>query len=838
MTRSVFPGSGPDVLEGTRWACTSTTPGAAVDPLEVTEGTTRWLAAEVPGTAAGALRAAGEWEWGVDDEELLDGRDWWFRCIFDHPGGAGPWDLELGGIATLADVWLNGQHLARTENMFRSQALTVPVLRHLNELVIRCEALTPRLLRHHPRPRFKSRLVRHQSLRWYRTTLLGRMPGWSRWAAPVGPWRGVRLTSRPPEGVLAELDVRTSCDPHGAAASVQVQLLLHGASARIGTASIRLGDAQEELSATVVEGGIALAGGISLTHVQRWWPHTHGAQPLYQLDLEVDGRIRPLRRLGFRTVEIDQDDDGFEVRVNGTAVFCRGVMWGGPDSVSLNAGADAVRRSLALAKAANVNMVRLGGFGVYEEPIFWDVCDELGMMVWQDCMLASVDPPNDEVFLESMALELAEQFGALQGRPALTVASASSETYQQGSLYGLAPERYESEVLERVIPDVVHSVIDGLTVLPSSPCGGQPPIRPDKGVAHYFGVGAYLRPRQDARLAGVRFAAECLSFANPPERATVEQTFGSAAVAGHDPRWKLAVARDFGTSWDFEDVRDHYVRDLFGVDPLAVRYNDPERALDLGRAVIVELFRETLGYWRRGSSGCSGALVLGWQDLWPGAGWGLIDALGRAKASYFALQPVFAPQAVLFDDHGLAGLTLNVFNDRPAPLRATLVVDVLSRDGALLDHAERPVDLEAHQQLELDSSQMLGGFRDLTSAYRFAPAEADVVWARLISPAGSVLSSSHHLPAGPARARETDVGLRARTVGVDGVWTATVTTERFAQYVSLDVPDFHPSASWFHLAPRESVTVQLIPEPHRPKDDPPGGVVRALNSFATARIEG
>ena len=157
-----------------------------------------WVPAEVPGTVAAALRAQGLWTSGVADRDLLDGRDWWFRCRFADPGN-GPWLLQMGGLATLADVWLNGVHLLHSDDMFVEHELEIDCLRPVdaeNELSLRFAALDPLLVCRRARPRWRSRLVRHQNLRWIRTSLLGRMDGWAAWAAPVGPWRPVELVPR------------------------------------------------------------------------------------------------------------------------------------------------------------------------------------------------------------------------------------------------------------------------------------------------------------------------------------------------------------------------------------------------------------------------------------------------------------------------------------------------------------------------------------------------------------------------------------------------------------------------------------------------------------------
>ncbi|MGO9751188.1 MAG: glycosyl hydrolase 2 galactose-binding domain-containing protein [Solirubrobacteraceae bacterium] len=822
-----------DILEGAHWTCGATAPGAVEQPGLLDQNAVQWIPATVPGTAAGAMREAGHWTWGNEDESALDGRDWWFRCGFAAPTANGPWELALGGIATIADVWLNGGHLLRSDNMFLAHRLVIERLELDNELVIRCRALGPLLAGRHRRPRWKSRLVRAQSLRWYRTTLMGRMPGWSAWGAPVGPWRAVTLTQRDPAGAVANLSLQATAA--GAGGTIDARVVIECAQQAPREAWIHAGGQRARLTLTA-DAGISIAHGrLELVRVERWWPHTHGPQPLYDVELELDGRRRPLRRVGFRTIGVDRSGDGFQLLINGIPVFCRGAVWGPPDAISFAATEDQVRASLQLAVEAGMNMLRVAGYGTYEDAPFWDACDELGVMVWQDCMLASVDPPEDPAFVAALELELRQAFGALGGRPSLTVACGSSECYQQASMFGLPAESWRIPLLEEAVPAILASVVPGIPYVPSSPFGGDPPFTTDVGVCHYFGVGAYLRPITDAWLAGVRFASEGLVFGTPPERETVDEVFGGPHVAGHGGLWKRAAARDDdSTAWDFEEIAVHYVRELFGVDPFRVRYSDPERALDLVRAAVAELIGTVMSGWRRPSSTCAGALVLAWRDLWPGPGWGLIDALGRPKASYYALRRALAPTAVRFSDDGLAGLRLTVYNDGPERLRGTARIHVHADTGAELEIAEREVDLVGHDTDVFGTATIFGGFRDLNNAYRFTPLRHDIVVADLLGQDGRRICQAVHLADGAARPRLPDVGLTARTQRVsDGSWCLTVSSRLFAQYVVIDVPGFRPSDSWFHLPPGESVQLALYSDDD---DRAPAGTVRALNAGAAVRI--
>ncbi len=547
-----------------------------------------------------------------------------------------------------------------------------------HELVIRCAALTPVLARRRPRPRWKTYLVSHQNLRWVRTSLLGRQAGRATSPPPVGPWRPVRLV--PLAGpALVDRHVVATCV--GAGGQVRVRVRLRRAATTT-EARLHVGDVSGTLSLTD-EGDVQVAHGVlRLPTVERWWPHTHGDQRLYPVALVVDGSKVDLGKVGFRTVDADRADDGFSLRVNGEPVFCRGACWTPIDPVSLVAPPGEPRATLEAARRAGMNMVRIPGTTAYEDDDFWDLCDELGILVWQDCMLAYYDPPQDAGFEAAVEAELEGVFSHLSGRPSLTVVCGGQETEAQPAMLGLARHTWECPLQLKLIPALVERILPGTPYVSSNPSGGALPFQMNAGVAHYFGVGAYLRPVADARRAGVRFATECLAYAAPPPRRTVDEVFGGPVAAAWDPAWKLAVHYDAGRSWDSEDMQGYYVRVLFGVDAFESRYRDPDRAMDLNRATVATVMERVLTEWRRPGSTCSGALVLALRDHHPGAGWGVIDSLGRPKAPWFALGAggALAPGPPPPPTRELNGLQAQRRERRgPAPFRGSLAVRAFSR---------------------------------------------------------------------------------------------------------------------------------------------------------------
>ena len=823
-------GVAPDALAGAVWECSVAPPGSIVDAGALASGGGVWMPAVVPGTAAAALRSQDAWSPGDDDVATLDGSDWWYRCRFDlrDGDGDGRWELELGGLATLADVWLNGEHLLHSENMWRSHRVGAVPRGTGNELVLRFSALTPRLAERRSRPRWRSLMLRSQNQRWFRTSLLGRLPGWVPWGAPVGPWRPLHL--RRVDAGVSVRDRRVRVSVEGDRGVVEVRLTLDGVAVGTGV-EVRVGESATP-AVVVGDGDVAVVEAVvELAGVERWWPRTHGSQPLYPVRLVAGPSVVEVASVGFRTVRVDRADGAFTVVVNDEPVFCRGAGWMPADAASLQSPPEDVHASLASFVEAGMNMVRVPGYSVYQDDAFWDACDQLGLMVWQDCMISGFDPPDDPAFVDGLSAEWSAQLETLEGRPSVTVLCGIVDSQQQAAMMGLPPDRWRSRVLDEVLPAVAEAVLPGVPYVPSAPSGGDLPFDPAVGVATYYGVGGYLRPVADARTAGVRFAAECLAFATPPEPSVVERAFGSSHVAGHHPGWKAAVPRDHGTSWDHEEIRDRYVAMVFGVDPFRVRYADPDRALDYARAVVAEVTSSVFTEWRCRRSSCAGGLVLQWQDLVDGSGWGLRDASGSPKAPWFALKRVLAPVAVLLTDDGLSGLGVHVVNDRPAPVRGDLRVTLFDLAGTPVEESLTAVEVAARSEGVWSTAALLGGFRDLTDAYRFGPPATDVVRVELV--VDGVTTEAVHLPGGPGRAVEADLGLEAVAVSRQDSWEVTVRTRRFAQWVALDLPGFRPSDSWFHLPPGQQRLVALHP---LEAGGTPRGRVRALNALHSVPV--
>jgi beta-mannosidase len=829
-TRAVA-GTDDRVLLRKGWLVAAAEPDAAASPQDI--DSLNWLPARVPGTVAGALANAGGGHAGETPD--LDAHDWWFRVKFDsEPAQLGEQVLLcLDGIATVFDAHLNGELICQGRSMFVPVNVDVGrLLRGENELVIRCRALAPLLEQsRRPRARWRTRVATPANLRFVRTMLLGRAPGFAPGPATVGPWREVSVLRRRDLAVEA-LAVRPRLV--GDTGVLRVTGSIRALSGREPDAARVLitgpsGDFSAPLALHPIEAaGTRFAGEVSVPDAARWWPHTHGEPALHDIQLlvELAGESVTVRagRTGFRELTFGSSNpaqpehDGLDIRVNGVPVFARGALWTPLDPVGMAPAEGSVRRTLETVREGGMNILRIPGTGCYETREFLDLCDELGILLWQDFMFANFDYPiADPDFRADVLAEARTALEAIGGRPSLAVLCGNSEVEQQAAMLGLDADLGRGELFGELLPEMVaESQIDA-TYLPSAPCGGMLPFRPACGVANYFGVGGYLRPLEDARRAQVRFASECLAFSNVPDEEAIA-AMATDAPALQDPAgsWKAGVPRDVGADWDFEDVRDHYLQMLFSVDPGALREADSQRYLELSRAVTGEVMAETFGEWRRAGSPCAGALVLWLKDLLPGAGWGVLDDRGDPKPAFHHLRRALAPVALWTVDEGLGGVVAHVANDGPSTLAADLHLALYRGGEQSVGEAQTAIDLSAHSQGEWDVEGILGRFADVGWAYRFGPPAQDAIVLRLLTrghPA-SLIAHAVRFPVGRPLALEApgDLGLEGSLFpGPDGNAQLHLRTRRLAYGVRIHAGGLEPQDNWLTLEPGAQRTVSLRP---------------------------
>jgi beta-mannosidase len=768
----------------------------------------QWIAARAPGTVAQALSDAGLWRF--EAPAPLDGNDYVWRTHFTAHGRR---LLRFHGLASIAEIFIDGALVLSSDNMFHAHEIAFDA-RGEHEIALWFRGLTPAFERKSRRAKWRTRLAQPPGLRNVRTTQLGRTLGFCPPVHAYGPYRAVELVE-PASMTLRDVDLRaTLCGTTGV---LEASFICDAQGGSLSCAGA---------TAPLRRDGDKLVARLEIPNVPAWLPHTHGTPHLHRVSADIGGVAVDLGRTGFRRIEIDRDADGkgFGLVVNGLPMFARGACWTSADLVGLSDKRECYLPLLTRMREAGMNMLRIGGTMLYEGDAFYDLCDELGLMIWQDFMFAGFDyVAEDEAFCASVAREARQFLSRTQGAPSLAVLCGGNEIAQQAAMFGLPVATWSNDLFDTLLPDVAREMRPDLPYVPNTPWGGALPFVPDAGVSHYYGVSAYMRELADARRAHVRFASECLCFANAPEGDVALEV--DRAETKHDD-FQPRVAGDTGSTWYFDGVRNHYLEALYDFSAEALRRDDPARYLDLSRAVSAEVMEHVFGEWRRNGSPTRGGLVWFLKDLWPEAGWGVLDAAGAPKAAYYGLKRAFRPVQLILTDEGLNGLRTHLINETAAPIDARLRLFCLRDGSTQVMNAERAVTLAPRATQTFDATDVWGGFFDTTYAYRFGPPSHDATIGQLLGADGAVLAEAFHFPLGRGHAIH-DLGLRARALRVGDGYALEISTQRLAQSVHIRDPHFEPDDNWLHLPPGATRRISL-----RRIDDTgalPAGVVAAVN---------
>ncbi len=797
-------------LANAQWLFTSTQPNAILDSIDIEtdleNAQLNWLPAQVPGTVAQSLRLAGQEKSLAAIES--DSYDWWYSCEFSHAQKNGhQYHLSFAGLATLAEVWLNNRLILSAQNMFVPETIAVTEkLQPHNQLIICFRSTAEFLQEKRPRPRWKTNLVDNQQLRWLRTSLLGRIPGWCPNTKPIGPWRDIVLTES--HGVDLVTSRITNIVADDLVVNAEFELaLVDKADANL-SGQLMLGSYILDLVIRPQKDNrYSCSAKVALAKNDLWWPHTHGQPTLLDCRLLIKhGHTNyefNLGQRGFKQLHVNRDQGLVEITINQTPIFCRGACWTIADIETLNGTSESLQKSLRLARDAGLNMLRIGGTMVYESNYFYQLCDQLGIMVWQDFMFANMDyPVTDEIFHANIIREATAQLNRLAQYACISVYCGNSEVQQQAAMMGQTAECWSNSFFDSELRGLCTALHPGSIYFPSTPCEGALPFSITQGISHYYGVGAYKRPLNDAVIATVKFTPETLGISNIPEQNTIDSLLNGNTFTAHDPQWKKNVPRDSSAGWDFEDIRDFYLAQLFKQDPISLRSHNPQRYLELSRVVSSEIMLRTLANWRAPNHPCRGALIWFYKDIFPGAGWGLLDSNNQPKAAYYGVKRASAKIAVYFLDKGLDGLFLNLINETDQPKNITLNIKAFKHGDVETLSITKSLTL-TQAETEINLNEWLGYFNDLNYSYGFGPKQQDVVYAVITDTDSNgwihddcYFVADYNLPPCSFNPLHID------TVEMEsGLPALKISSQSFLQFVHIDIDGYECSDKYFHLAP-------------------------------------
>lgn len=639
--------------------------------------------------------------------------DWRYRTAFDRPAAAdradwsGQADLEFDGLDTVATVSLNGVQLGRTANMHRRYRWPVgQLLRSTgNQLTVRfgsayrhAEAVRAAL---GDRPGAYA-----EPYNFIRKTACNFGWDWGPTLVTAGIWRPVRLRT----WSTARLGtVRPLVTVAGGDGRVIVHAEVEragGEAAGRGTVplvlTVAVGSARAEVA--VPAGQDAAVAELTVPRPALWWPRGHGEPARHRLTVELAtaGGVQLdswQRAIGFRTVELDTAADAhgsrFTVLVNGRPVFVRGANWIPEDVFCARVGPDRYAARLADACAANLNFLRVWGGGNYESEQFYELADQLGLMVGQDFAFACAAYPEEEPLYSEVAAEARDNVARLAGHPSLVLWTGNNECtwgwHDWGWRDQLAGRSWGAGYYLDLLPGIVAELDPTRPYWPASPYSGDERIHPNDpahGSTHIWDVWntddytRYLDYRP-------RFVAE-FGYQAPAAHATLRQALSDDPLApdspgmrqhqkavGGDLKLERGLVAHLPPPRDFDDW--HYLTQV-----------NQARAIRLG----VEHFRGLRPL-------CMGTIVWQLNDCWPATSWSAVDSGGRRKPLWYALRAAYADrlltlqpiQPIQPDTGGL--LALVAVNDAGTPWSAPVEVTRVTIAGQPLAKGRFQVDVPA-----------------------------------------------------------------------------------------------------------------------------------------------
>ena len=441
------------------------------------------------------------------------------------------------------------------------------------------------------------------------------------------------------------------------------------------------GSADVKVSVTAPDGTVFTAEGekavIEIENPALWWPNGLGDQPLYTVTVELgDGLDSWSRRIGLRTLTVtrkkDQWGESFSHCVNGVDVFAMGADYIPEDNLLPRVNPERTRRLLEDAKAANMNCVRVWGGGYYPDDFFYDICDELGLLVWQDFMFACAVYNLTEDFEENIKAEFVDNVRRLRHHASLALWCGNNEMEQfvaQGEWVSSLRQKADYiKMYEYIIPKILKEEDPQTFYWPASPSSGgsfDEPQDPNRGDVHYWDVWHGLKPFTDYRNYLFRYVSE-FGFQSFPCMETIE-----AFTAPEDRNV-------------FSYVMEKHQRNASAngriVSYLSQMYLYPGELTDLvyaSQLLQAQAMQYGVEHWRRNrnDSRCMGAVVWQLNDCWPVASWASIDYFGRWKALHYYEKRFFAPVLISCHEEGILSQNTNV-NAEPFDLKKTARLNV------------------------------------------------------------------------------------------------------------------------------------------------------------------
>lgn len=797
-----------------------------------------WIPVEVPGDVHTALIMAGR----IEDpfystNELacrwIEDREWWYRTTFT-PEAPEPNTVErltFHGLDTFAAVYLNGEPVGEHANMFRAATFDVTgLLKHgePNTLAVRFD---PPLDRVEGKPLPEHSWGRNQERIWMRKAQFGYGWDWGPRLPTVGIWREVEL-NRHQIARIASVRFQTELlDPDSEWAQVAVTVEVERLTNRSAPLSARVilslrGSSSGDTTRAVNAESLKIYGNsatlrMEINRAAIWWTHDLGTPELYDLSVRLQDENEESTYdmfedvIGIRTIELDEtpdtDEPGtrfFRFVLNGVPIFAKGANWIPAHSFVGTIDETHYRMLLERTRDANMNMLRVWGGGLYEKPAFYELCDELGILVWQDFMFSCAPYPEDEEFLAEVEREARAVVTRLNNHPSIALWCGNNENQWLDELRTWQQPRQVpgATIYHDILPKVVAELDPARPYWPGSPYGGNDYNSMEDGDRHNWSVWHGNQnerrfgeqPSWDQSPEGVSF----LRYANDMGRFISEFGMHAAPVT---ETLRRNVPPD-GLSYHSEEM-DHRNKDTpkNKGDNLMMSCTglpkDLEQYIDYSMITQAEGLKFGIEHFRRRKPHCSGTLFWQLNDCWPGLSWSVLDFYGFGKAGYYYARRFYAPVMASFKEESDGSVSLWVVNDRLETIEDEVTVRLMGFNGETHFEQKLQLALEPNRSAKVYtlSTEQLEGVRGPETYLSVESGRGLFPWNRHFFVPIKDLSR-------PTPTLQVDIEQTG-----ESMFNVVVATDVYAFFVKIETPYAHTffDANYFDIEPDGKVAIRI-----------------------------
>ncbi|MCX6173136.1 MAG: hypothetical protein NTZ27_00065 [Ignavibacteriales bacterium] len=634
-------------------------------PPEIIKHIKKWDYASVPGTVhTDLLNNKLIDEPFYSDNELILGwiaeSDWIYETKFNLPEDytlSSPIRLVFEGIDTVAEIFLNDMKLAEVDNMFRRYSFDVTDMLKPRHNVLFVTLHSPLRVGRELKKKYGKLPVALNSERVYlRKAQYSFGWDWGPSFPTLGIWKSVYLEQIPP-AELTKLTFNT-IEADEQRAEVEISVFLKGNIDAISQINLTLENGDSRIVKEIFKPDKSeISFKIVLHDPKLWHPNGEGEQSLYNLSAEIiapDGTIidSKNRKVGIRKIELRLEEDGkstFRFIVNGNPVFIRGVNWIPADSFLPRVTPEKYSALLKLAQEANINMVRVWGGGIYESDCFYDICDELGLLVWQDFLFACDSYPEHKEFLENVKIEVEENVARLQHHSCIALWCGNNEN--EWIWYQNKKTSYKNmpgyKIYNELLPAIIKKMDPHRSYWQSSPFGeGEDPNQQGSGNNHQWDIWSrwidYDMIVNDQSLFVTEFG-----FQGPANISTLNKAIPPKNRKTYDRIFEHHNKQVEGTERIFRFMAAHL--------PVRNGWEDFNYLGQLNQALALKTCVE---HWRSNYPRTNGTIIWQINDCWPVTSWALVDSNLMPKIAYHAVKNSFSQS-----------LTVFVKNDKTAEVR-------------------------------------------------------------------------------------------------------------------------------------------------------------------------